>query len=120
MLSSKNFPRRTGSHITPYTRRPIKRPGVLSLTCDAHVHMQGYLLAFDHPYFAVTDTSGAFRITGVPPGSYRVTAWHEGWTVVRREAEGRLVYEAPYLLSQEVIVPPAGEAKVQFELASRP
>ncbi len=102
------------------TRRTIKRPGVMTLTCDAHPRMLGYLLTFDHPYFAVTDSTGAFRIPGVPPGVYRVSAWHEGWTMVRRDPDGRVLYEPPHLLSREVVVPEAGEVQVVFELASRP
>jgi plastocyanin len=101
------------------SRRPIRRPGFLALQCDTHVHMSGYLLAFDHPYFAVTDANGAFRIAEVPPGTYRITAWHEGWTVVKREPESRLVYEPPHLLTREVTVPQAGEVRLQFELTGR-
>lgn len=102
------------------TRRTIKRPGVMTLTCDTHVHMLGYLLSFDHPHFAVTDSDGTFTIVGVPPGTYRINAWHEGWIVVRQDADGRVVYEPPHLLSQEVVVPEAGEVRVIFELAPRP
>src|SRR5262249_28921107 len=57
----------------------IKRPGVIEVLCDAHTHMRGWLLARDNPYFAVTDAEGRFRITEIPPGRYRVVAWHEGW-----------------------------------------
>ena len=102
------------------TRRTVKRPGVMTLTCDTHVHMLGYLLSFEHPYFAVTDSDGAFRIPGVPPGTYQISAWHEGWTVVRRDPDGRVVYEPPHLLSLEVVVPESGEVLVVFELAARP
>jgi len=102
------------------TRRTIKRPGVMTLTCDTHVHMLGYLLSFEHPYFAVTNSDGAFRIPGVPPGTYRISAWHEGWIVVRQDADGRVFYEPPHLLFQEVVVPESGEVRVLFELAARP
>lgn len=102
------------------TRRKIKRPGVMRLTCDIHVHMLGYLLAFEHPYFAMSDSSGEFRIPDVPPGTYRISAWHEGWAEVGRDPEGHAVYEPPHLLSQEVVVPKTGEVRVLFELTSRP
>ena len=31
---------------------------------------------FDHPYFALTGTDGSFVIDSVPPGRYKVHAWH--------------------------------------------
>lgn len=98
------------------TRRTIKRPGVMTLTCDTHVHMAGHILAFGHPYFAVTGEDGGFRIDGVPPGTYRITAWHEGWTVLRRTPEGRPVHAPPHVLSRSVAVPDTGGVQVVFEL----
>lgn len=100
------------------SRRTIKRPGVAALTCDTHAHMSGYLLAFDHAWFAVTDEEGEFAIDGVPAGTYRLTAWHEGWTVLRRLPEGRPVFGPPVVLTQDVTVPPGGTARVSFELAA--
>ena len=102
------------------TRRTVKRSGVMTLTCDTHVHMLGYLLAFDHPYFAVTDSDGGFSIPRVPAGTYRISAWHPGWSVISQEPEGRVVYDAPHVLSREVAVPAAGEARVVFDLGPRP
>jgi len=54
------------------------RPGVVQVFCDIHSHMSAYILVFAHHYFAVTDRSGAFTISGVPPGSYALAVWHEG------------------------------------------
>jgi plastocyanin len=54
------------------------RPGVVQVFCDIHSHMSAYILVFAHRYFAVTDPSGRFAITGVPPGTYTVAVWHEG------------------------------------------
>jgi hypothetical protein len=92
----------------------------MRLTCDLHSHMLAYLLAFDHPDFAVTDSNGAFRISGVPPGTHRLSAWHELLSVVRRDPDGQEVHEAPRLVSREVVVPEAGEVRVVFELVGRP
>ncbi|QJW96223.1 RNA polymerase sigma factor [Frigoriglobus tundricola] len=39
--------------------------------------MAGCVWAFDHPYFAVTDTSGRFELPHVPVGRWRVVLWHE-------------------------------------------
>lgn len=38
-----------------------------------------------HPYYAVTDESGSFELTDVPPGTYQIVAWHEGWNLLGKE-----------------------------------
>jgi hypothetical protein len=30
-----------------------------------------------HPYFAITGDDGTFTIKNLPPGTYKLTAWHE-------------------------------------------
>ena len=45
--------------------------------CDVHGWMNAYVGVRDHPYFAVTDASGAFDIKTLPPGTYTIEAWHE-------------------------------------------
>jgi hypothetical protein len=42
-----------------------------------HPWTRAYLAVFDHPYFAVTGNGGTFTIDGVPPGKYKLNAWHE-------------------------------------------
>ncbi len=56
----------------------MKSPGVLSFKCDAgHTWMSAYVVVVENPYYAVTDESGYFEIDDIPPGTYRVKAWHE-------------------------------------------
>jgi len=45
--------------------------------CDFHGWMAAYVGVMAHPFFAVTDASGAFSLTGLPPGTYTIEAWHE-------------------------------------------
>jgi plastocyanin len=45
--------------------------------CNVHNWMSAYVGVVAHPFFAVTDASGAFSMHGVPPGTYTVEAWHE-------------------------------------------
>jgi hypothetical protein len=52
-------------------RRPIP------LACDIHPWMKGYLMVFDHPFFAVTGGDGSFEITGVPAGTQNLVVWQE-------------------------------------------
>jgi uncharacterized protein (DUF983 family) len=94
----------------------IKKVGVIEVLCDAHTHMRAWIVVRDNPYFAVTDESGRFRITDVPPGRYRLAAWHEGWVLTGRDKDGRPVYDPPRTLTREVTVPAKGEAAVDFEL----
>ena len=44
--------------------------------CDVHPWMFSYIAVFDNPYFAVTDASGNFKISGLPDGDYTVVAFH--------------------------------------------
>ncbi|HEV7219488.1 MAG TPA: carboxypeptidase regulatory-like domain-containing protein [Terriglobales bacterium] len=44
--------------------------------CNIHPWMRGYMAVVKGPY-AVTDNSGAFRLDGLAPGSYTLTAWQE-------------------------------------------
>ncbi|MEE9218542.1 MAG: carboxypeptidase regulatory-like domain-containing protein [Acidobacteriota bacterium] len=55
----------------------FERPETIRVTCDAHPWMQSWLVVSDHPYVAVSDAGGAFRIENVPPGTYETRLWHE-------------------------------------------
>jgi len=55
----------------------IKKPEVMvKLKCDVHQWMFAYAGVQDHPFFAVTDADGNFKIGNVPAGSYTLTAYH--------------------------------------------
>jgi len=74
--------------------------GFIPVFCDIHLDMSAYIVVLPNPYFATPDESGSFTIANVPPGRYRVLAWHE-----------RLVTQ-----SQEVVVPESGGVTVDFTL----
>ena len=51
-------------------------------TCDTladniHPWVRGFVWAFEHPYFAVTDAGGNFTIEHAPPVPWRLVVWHE-------------------------------------------
>jgi hypothetical protein len=48
----------------------------MELHCDIHNWMDGYLMVFDHPFFATTGTDGAFEIKGIPAGDQNLVVWH--------------------------------------------
>jgi hypothetical protein len=55
-----------------------KAPGIVEVRSRLRPYARGYVAVFNHPYYAVTDSSGAFRIDGLPGGTYTVKVWHEG------------------------------------------
>jgi plastocyanin len=57
--------------------RPTSPEVMLRVKCDIHSWMTLYVGVVEHPFFAVTDQTGRFRIEHVPAGAHTVQAWHE-------------------------------------------
>src|SRR5438034_478500 len=76
------------------------KPGRADVFCSIHSKMHCVVLVLTNPYFAATDAKGSFTITNVPPGNYRVKAWHE-----------RLPPQV-----KEITVPEKGGVKLDFVL----
>ena len=56
----------------------IEKPEeAIYIKCDVHPWMKSYISVFDHPYFAVTDDTGYYKIDNIPPGKYEVVVWQE-------------------------------------------
>ena len=62
---------------TRSVQKPLLEAGHFDVRCDVHSFMRAYIHVFDHPYFAITDASGSFEMTKVPPGIYKLVIWHE-------------------------------------------
>jgi hypothetical protein len=71
----------------------------------------------------VTDESGEFELSNVPPGEYEIVAWHEGWGVARQEGTfdvlterrvERPVFTEPRTWVKKVAVGKNGAAAVNF------
>jgi hypothetical protein len=97
------------------TRR-LTKPGVVRVLCDAHPHMFAWMVVHDSPYVAVTDDRGAFRIADVPPGTYKVTMWHEGFRPRGVDKDGRPLYDEPRTITRDVTIAPNAAATIEFEL----
>lgn len=60
---------------TPYPPVHFDQAGVVTLGCNIHDEMVGYLLVTDALYYGRTDTAGAWSIE-VARGRYRISIWH--------------------------------------------
>ena len=52
------------------------QPGPYTVRCDIHPAMMALVLVVPHPYAAVADAAGEFRIEDIPPGLYDLTGWN--------------------------------------------
>jgi hypothetical protein len=57
-------------------------------------------MVLENPFFATTNERGSYQIPNVPPGTYKLKAWHE-----------RLPSQV-----REITVPEEGEVKADFVL----
>jgi hypothetical protein len=97
---------------------------IYEATCDAgHPWMSAFIVAADHPYYAVTDAVGKFELKDVPAGTYKIKMWHEGVHTIRVDFESGkpklFTFEKPYEQAQEVTVGVNGNATVDFSLRLR-
>lgn len=69
------------------------KPGVVTLGCNIHDWMIGYILVVPTAHFARTDAQGMAKLRDMPAGAYDIHAWHPQ----QRAALGpqRLTLEAP-------------------------
>lgn len=72
-----------GQERTTTFDRPEPIP--MKTTCDIHSWMNAYITVLDHPYCAITDKDGKFRIERLPAGSHTFRVWHERSGYVIRE-----------------------------------
>lgn len=92
------------------TEHPPERfdtPGIVTLGCNIHDSMIGYVYVTDSPHFGKTGEDGAIRLDGLGDGSYRVTIWHP--RIKDDEAS----------LTSEVTIAGAGPLVVPFALARK-
>jgi hypothetical protein len=59
--------------------RTLARSGLVELRSKIYPWMSAYIWVFDHNHFATTNEDGRFRLPKVPPGTYELNLWHEGW-----------------------------------------
>jgi hypothetical protein len=62
---------------SPDLSKSFDKPEILvRMKCDVHPWMFAYIGVCEHPYFAVSDKDGNFKISGLPDGKYTIVAYH--------------------------------------------
>ena len=94
-----NFPLPVSTDPRGGTIHLEKGKRITQMICGMHEFMQTWGFLVDNPYYAKTKRDGTFTIDKLPPGTYKIVAWH------------------PHLkpIGQEVTVAPNGIVSVNFE-----
>ena len=60
------------------TQAPVlfDKPGLVTLGCNIHDNMIGFIYVSDTPWFGRTDADGTLRIRDLPAGEYVLRVWH--------------------------------------------
>jgi hypothetical protein len=83
------------------------KPGVVTLGCNIHDGMIGYIYVTDSPWQAMTDAQGHANLSAVPEGAYVLRIWHPR------------ISDAPGLLERTVQVTESRSDLVTIQLASK-
>ena len=55
----------------------LSKAEIVKVTCDLHPWMASHVYVTDGTHWGLSGTDGVFTISGVPPGTYKLTIWHE-------------------------------------------
>lgn len=97
-----NFPLPVSTSPRGGTLNLDKGKRITQLICGMHEFMQSWGFVVDNPYYAKTKKEGEFIIDKLPPGTYKVTAWHPHLKIIEKE----------------VTVPANGNVVLNFEFDS--
>ena len=63
----------------------------ISVTCNLHPWMKGYVLPRDNPYVAISANDGVFKLDKLPVGELEMQVWHEkaGYVAIPGWERGR-------------------------------
>ena len=77
-MPTTNRPFNLGQPVEMDTTRTFDQVEMfITIECDVHDWMLGYVSVLNHPYFDTTGNEGSFTLPNLPPGTYTIAAWHE-------------------------------------------
>ncbi|HJU93254.1 MAG TPA: carboxypeptidase regulatory-like domain-containing protein, partial [Pyrinomonadaceae bacterium] len=69
----------------PLVKTFAREEALIPVKCNQHPWEKAYVGVMDHPFFAVSNELGNYEISGLPPGTYKLVAWHEAFTEQQME-----------------------------------
>lgn len=98
----------------------LAKPGIYKAVCDVHPWMRGFICVAEHPYYTITDSSGRFSFSDVPPGTYTLKLWRDNWHVEEVKNEnGKITsykFQPDYKKEQQITIEPSKGSNVLFTL----
>jgi Carboxypeptidase regulatory-like domain len=102
---------------------------IVQIICGMHEYMQSWAWVVDNPYFERTRKGGEFTIENLPPGTYKVTAWHphmkpieklvtilpDGTATLNFEFDARQVVRPIYETQANFRIPPERDPTVDLK-----
>ncbi|MGZ9243586.1 MAG: carboxypeptidase regulatory-like domain-containing protein, partial [Candidatus Binatia bacterium] len=77
-FSEKNSPfNRAQPKFLKEISEKFTKPEVISVRCDVHGWMSGWIVVTESPFYDVTSADGSFKLGSVPVGKYTLEVWHE-------------------------------------------
>ena len=73
------------------------------MQCGFHAYMESWAIAVENPYYSFSNAKGEFLIEGIPPGTYKLRAWHPS---IKQN------------ISKTITIEPHGQMQVNFQLPS--
>lgn len=65
--------------------RKFDKPGVYTVLCNIHPNMKAYILVVPSSHFAKADKNGAYSMSDVPAGKYKLAVWAPGVKLEEQE-----------------------------------
>jgi plastocyanin len=77
-FSEKNTPfnRAQPKYLKEFSEK-FAKPEVISVRCDVHGWMSGWIVVTESPFFDVTSADGSFKMENIPVGRYTLEVWQE-------------------------------------------
>lgn len=73
------------------------KAGIITVGCNIHDWMVGYIYVVDTPYHAVSNDAGQLTINNLPAGNYIIHVWHPG-------IKAGAALEQPLIISETEVV----------------